>query len=156
MGPAPAVHSQQSPIPHEERGPHTGQCVCSVCVGGWVGIQWQLRRDKNLVTMTTFTLSYQTTLIFMQEKSPFHDLCHPSLCHVTKDISEMELLLVKSFNTPLGPSLLIQCLRIHSPSAGGNRFDPWSGNQILHATANCSHAEAEDLACLNQAKRSQS
>ena len=45
MDPAPAVHSQQSPIPHEERGPHTGQCVYSVCVcvcvcvAGWgVGI----------------------------------------------------------------------------------------------------------------------
>jgi len=92
----------------------------------------------------------------MQEKSPFYDLCRSSLCHITKDLSQMELSLVKSFETALGPSLVIQCLRVHSPNAGGNRFYPWSGNQILHATTNCSHAGAEDLACLNQEKRSQS
>ena len=43
-----------------------------------------------------------------------------------------------------GTSLLAQWLRFHAPSAGGAKFDPWSGNRIPHTTTKSSHAAAED------------
>ena len=46
-----------------------------------------------------------------------------------------------------GTTLVVQWLRLHTPDAGGPGFNPWSGNQIPHATAKSSHVATEDPGC---------
>ena len=90
MDPAPAVHSQQSPIPHEERGPHTGQGVCVWAGGeGWgaVGRNLVVAQERQEFSINDSIHIVISNDFFMQEKSPFYDLCHSSLCHITKDLS---------------------------------------------------------------------
>ena len=54
----------------------------------------------------------------------------------------------------LGTSLVVQWLRLCTPNAGGPGFDPWSGNEIPHATSKSSSATTKGLACHNKDRRS--